>query len=166
MSNRAAWRLESLGFREVYDYAAGKQNWLASGLPVEGEKAEMVRAGTLARKDAPICGLEERLGDVRQRVESSGWDTCVVVNEERIVLGLLRPRHLRGDAEQKVEQAMAPGPSTFRPHVSAAELGAYMTRHDLPSVPITTGDGELVGVLRREDTSPANHAHGEHDEDA
>ena len=144
---------------------AGKQNWLASGLPVEGQKAEMVRAGTLARDDAPTCGLEERLGDVRDRVEASGWDTCVVVNEERIVLGLLRPKHLQGDAEQKVEQAMSPGPSTFRPHVSAAELGEYLARHDLPMVPITTGDGELIGVLRRDDIPPEQHHHGEHDED-
>jgi Mg/Co/Ni transporter MgtE len=131
---------------------------------VEGENAEMVRARTLARDDAPTCGLEERLGEVRERVEAAGWDTCVVVNEERIVLGLLRPKHLQGDPEQKVEKAMSPGPSTFRPHVSAAELGEYLARHDLPSVPITTGDGGLLGVLRREDIPPEHHRHEEHDD--
>jgi predicted transcriptional regulator len=134
---------------------------------VEGDNAEMVRARTLAREDAPTCGLEERLGDVKERVENAGWDTCVVVNERRIVLGLLRPKHLQGDPDQTAEQAMSPGPSTFRPHVSAAELGEYMVRHDMPTVPITTGDGELVGVLRREDAARAadeHHGHEEHDD--
>jgi len=32
MSPRAASRLESLGFRDVYDYAAGKADWFAAGL--------------------------------------------------------------------------------------------------------------------------------------
>ena len=32
MSPRAAWRLESLGFSHVYDYVAGKIDWLAAGL--------------------------------------------------------------------------------------------------------------------------------------
>jgi predicted transcriptional regulator len=88
----------------------------------------------------------------------------VVVNEERIVLGLLRPKHFQGDPDRKVEQAMSPGPSTFRPHVSAAELGGYMVRHDLAMVPITTGDGELLGMLRREDAAREQHDHEEHDE--
>ena len=31
MSNRAAWRLESLGFTQVYRYTAGKRDWFAFG---------------------------------------------------------------------------------------------------------------------------------------
>lgn len=166
MSPRAAWRLESLEFREVYDYGTGKQNWLASGLPVEGTNADMVRAGGAAREDVPTCRPDERLGDVRERVEASEFDTCVVVNDERVVLGLLRPKHLEGDADRSVEQAMQPGPSTFRPHVSAADLGEYMVRHDLPSAPITTGEGVLVGLLLREDAASISlkeHEPGEHE---
>lgn len=169
MSPRAAWRLESLGFGEVYDYGTGKQNWLASGLPVEGTNAEMVRSGGVARDDVPTCRLDERLGDVRGRVEASGFDTCVVVNEQRVVFGLLRPKHLEGDPDRSVERAMQPGPSTFRPHVSAAELGEYMVRHDLPSAPITTGEGVLVGLLLREDAARValeHREHGEHEHDA
>src|SRR5712691_518454 len=33
MSPRAAWRLERLGFTPVYDYALGKVDWMAAGLP-------------------------------------------------------------------------------------------------------------------------------------
>ncbi len=33
MSPRAAWRLEAAGFGPVYDYVAGKADWLAADLP-------------------------------------------------------------------------------------------------------------------------------------
>ena len=36
MSPRAAWRLEAAGFAPVYDYVAGKSDWLAADLPFEG----------------------------------------------------------------------------------------------------------------------------------
>jgi predicted transcriptional regulator len=122
----------------------------------------MVRAGTLAREDAPTCSLNEGMGEVKKRVEDAGWDTCVVVNEQRIVFGLLRAKHLGSDPNQKAEQAMSPGPSTFRPHVSAVELGEYMVEHDLPTVPITTGEGVLIGVLRREDAARVALEHHQH----
>src|SRR5260370_17501440 len=94
MSPRAAWRLESLGFDEVYDYTVGKLDWMAAGLPIEGTKAKLRRAGDLARKDTPTCSLEENLGAVRDRVHALGWDAVVVVNTERIGFGLPRPNHL------------------------------------------------------------------------
>src|SRR5919108_965281 len=103
MSPRAAWRLERLGFEEVYDYASGKQDWLAAGLPTEGRTASWPRAGTVAREDAPTCGLGERLGDVAERTAKTGWDVCVVANGEGVVLGLLRTEQLEGDPEARVE---------------------------------------------------------------
>ncbi len=81
MSPRAAWRLESLGFGQVYDYTAGKLDWMAAGLPTAGTNAGRPQAGDLARKDPPTCGLNERLGEVRDRVRARGWDVAVVVNE-------------------------------------------------------------------------------------
>jgi IS30 family transposase len=95
MSPRAAWRLESLGFREVYDYVAGKLDWMAAGLPTERTNAAHPRAGDVSRKDVPTARLEERLGDVRERVSAGGWDAVVVTNNERVVLGLLRSRSSR-----------------------------------------------------------------------
>jgi predicted transcriptional regulator len=60
---------------------------------------------------------------------------------------------LEGDPETTVEEAMRPGPSTFRPHVPIVEMARYLIEHDLSTVPITTGDGVLVGVLRRDDAA-------------
>ncbi len=81
MSPRAAWRLESLGFTKVFDYMAGKADWSASGLPVEGELADYPRAGTVARTDVSTCSLSDRLGDVRDRTLDADQNVCIVVND-------------------------------------------------------------------------------------
>ena len=153
MSPRAAWRLESLGFGEVYDYVAGKLDWMAAGLPTEGTNGAQPRAGDVARKDVPTAGLRERLGDVRERVRSLGWDAVVVINQERVVFGLLRSKELDKDPDLTMEQAMRPGPSTFRPHVAIKEMADYMAKHMLDSSPITTSDGRLVGLLLQKDAA-------------
>ena len=163
MSPRAAWRLESLGFTRVYDYAAGKLDWLAAGLPTEGSDAQRPRAGDVARREVPTCGLGERLGEVARRVREAGWDACVVVNDQRVVLGLLRGKELEGDQGLRIERAMRPGPSTFRPHVPIAEMARFMVDHDLDSSPVTTSDGRLVGLLRRSDATRVAEELGEGD---
>ena len=45
MSPRAAWRLKAAGFGPVYDYAAGKADWLAAGLPFQGTAKLAERTG-------------------------------------------------------------------------------------------------------------------------
>src|SRR5919106_6742537 len=94
MSPRAAWRLESLGFKRVYDYVPGKQDWLAAGLPREGRIAGRPRTADVARRDVPTCGLDEPVASVRDRLREAGWEECVVVNEHRVVLGILRAEQL------------------------------------------------------------------------
>jgi len=151
MSPRAAWRLESLGFAEVYDYVAGKLDWMAAGLRTEGTNAAHPRAGEVSRRDVPTARLTERLGDARERVLAADWDAVVVINEERVVLGLLRSKELDKDPELTMEQAMRPGPSTFRPYVAIKQMAESMTKHMLGSSPITTSDGRLVGLLLQSD---------------
>lgn len=152
MSPRAAWRLGSLGFTQVYDYVAGKLDWLAAGFPTEGTNTERPRAGDLVHRDVPTCHLDERLSDVRKRVRTAEWDACVVVNDERVVLGLLRSKELEAAPDLRIEQAMRPGPSTFRPFVPIEDMATFMIEHDVENCPITTSDGRLVGLLRRQDT--------------
>jgi predicted transcriptional regulator len=142
-----------MGFTQVYDYVAGKLDWLAAGLPTEGSNAQQPRAKDVARGDVPTCALDERLGEVAQRVGAAGWDACAVVNPERVVLGLLRAKELDRDPDLQIEQAMRPGPSTFRPYVSIVEMARFMVDHDLENSPITTSDGRLVGLLRRRDAT-------------
>jgi Mg/Co/Ni transporter MgtE len=140
-----------LGFGEVYDYVNGKLDWMAAGLPTEGTNAAHPRAGEVSRKDVPTAQLEERLGDVRERVRASGWDAVVVVNGQHVVFGLLRSKELDKDPDLTIEQAMRPGPSTFRPYVLIKEMAENMSAHKLESSPVTTSDGRLVGLLLQKD---------------
>jgi CBS domain-containing protein len=152
MSPRAAWRLESLGFTEVYDYAAGKADWLAWGLPQEGRAAHVPTVGEVARRDVPICELADRVADAQARAQAAGFDACVVINERRIVLGLLRSQELEtADPTATAEQVMRAGPTTDRPNVAARDAGARMRARGVDALLVTTPDGTLVGLLRRED---------------
>ncbi|HET9782991.1 MAG TPA: CBS domain-containing protein [Candidatus Dormibacteraeota bacterium] len=105
----------------------------------------------MAKKDVPTATSKERLGVVTERVRRAGSDAVVVIDEQRIVLGLLRAKELAMDPGLTVEAVMRPGPSTFRPYVPIKEMADYMTKKDLASAPITTSDGKLVGLLLRAD---------------
>jgi CBS domain-containing protein len=135
----------------VYDYEAGKQDWGAMGLPLEGKRAERPQAGDVARSDVPTCSPEEALSAARDRVRASGFDTCIVVNDRSVVQGSLGADDLDGPGDRTVEEAMRPGPGTYRPNVDIEEMADVMAKHDLAGAPVTTSDGVLVGLLRRED---------------
>ena len=135
----------------MYHFRTGKQDWMGAGLPTEGTNAQRPRLVDVVRRDVPTCALGERLGDVRNRVAAAGWDACVVVSQDRVVLGLLRARELRADPDLLVERVMRPGPSTYRPFVSVAEMRRTMIDRNLESSPVTTSDGKLVGLVRRPD---------------
>jgi len=152
-----------LGFERVYHYAAGKLDWKAAGLPIEGELAARPTAGQFARADVPTCRVDEPMATVRDRAKEAGCNACVVVNEERVVFGLLRSKELARGRDEPVERFMRPGPSTFRPHVPIVEMAVYMFEHNVESSPITTSDGRLVGLLLREDAEREVHRlHEEH----
>jgi CBS domain-containing protein len=151
MSPRAAWRLEGLGFESVYDYVPGKADWSASGLPMEGKLASVPTIGDVARRDVPTCAPAERLENARDRVRAAGWDACVVVNKERVVLGLLREKELSSDAWASVERVMRSGPTTFRPDVPVGKVAGRMRERRARTVLVTTSDGRLVGLLYRDD---------------
>ena len=141
MSPRAAWRLEGLGFSEVYDYVPGKADWAASGLPTEGKLASVPTIGEVARSDVPTCAPAEKVGEVRERVQAAGWDACVVVNKERVVLGLLREKELALDPDAGVEQVMRNDPTTFRPNEPAGEVARRMRERGARAVLVSTSDG-------------------------
>jgi CBS domain-containing protein len=153
LSPRAAWRLESIGFTRVYDYVAGKADWGAFGLPLEGTAGP--RAGDYDRDDVPTCRLEERLQDVRRRVSAAGWDTCIVVNAVGVVLGRLGRKALASQADVAVEASMTPGPSTVRPSITLAAFVERMRIRKLTSALVTRSDGTLVGLLSRADAEAA-----------
>jgi CBS domain-containing protein len=151
MSPRAASRLESIGFGHVYDYVAGKADWGSAGLPLDGAEGPETRAGAHLRTDVPTCSPHDPLRDVCERLDESGWDTCFVVDERRVVLGRLGRRAIRGRDDVSAEQAMTLGPSTIRPSARLRDVVERMVRQKLTSLPVTTSDGRLFGLLLRED---------------
>jgi CBS domain-containing protein len=132
---------------------------MAAGLPTEGSNSRQPRVSELARKQALTCSLDDKVGEVRRLAGAGGWTAAVVVNEENVVLGLLREKELESEPDRRVEEVMRPGPSTFRPHASAEEVAKFMVEHEIASAPITTSDGRLVGLLLRDDAvRAAEHA--------
>ena len=163
MSPRAAWRLERLGFSRVFDYGGGKVEWRAFGLPTDGPDTAQPRVGAAARRDVPTCAPTDRLGEVRDRVRVAGWDLCVVVNEERVVLGRVRGRALDGPAAAPAEDVMEPGPATIRPDEALDDVTRRLRDQDIDSMLVTTPDGRLVGVLMRADAEDELARHGENE---
>ena len=49
------------------------------------------------------------------------------------------------------EEAMTPGPSTIRPSARLDAVAERMQRQDLTTLPVTTPDGRLVGLITRSD---------------
>lgn len=147
MSPRAASRLESLGFEHVYDYVAGKADWGSFGLPLEGALGSETRAGAHVRTDAPNCNPEDRLPEIGERLGESGWDTCFVLDERGVVLGRIGRRALRTSEDVSAEDAMTLGPSTIRPSARLEEMVERMQHQRLTTLPVTTSDGRLVGLL-------------------
>ena len=107
--------------------------------------------GLVARRDVPTCTPVEKFGAVRERVWKAGWDRCVVINRERIVLGLLREKELSSDPKSPVEEVMRYGPATFRPNEPVGKMLKGMQARGASAVLVTTSDGRLVGLLYRED---------------
>jgi Mg/Co/Ni transporter MgtE len=140
-----------MGFARVDDYVAGKKDWGSYGLPHEGTNVPERLAGDIARRDVPTCTLEERLAEVRERVRAAGWDTCVVVNEQRVVLGRLGRKAIAADNQSSIAASMSPGPSTVRPSIGADALLERIRARNLTSYLVTTPDGRLVGLVRRDD---------------
>src|ERR687888_543442 len=112
MSPRAACRLEALGFEQVYDYAPGKVDWLAHGLPTEGEEELPERAGDAADDRVVTCRLDDQVGAVDERVRESPFGFALVTSENGVLLGRLRKPAPEADPEVRAEDVMEAGAST------------------------------------------------------
>jgi rhodanese-related sulfurtransferase/CBS domain-containing protein len=149
---RAAWRLSTLGFTQIFVYSAGKADWLANGLMVAGQLAQAENVADLADMDVPTCKRLERVGEVARRVRQEGQQVCVVLTDQLVVLGLLRKGDLeRADPGWTVEEAMLRDPLTFRLDSSPETALKAMDEVHQDAALVTFTDGKLYGLLRRED---------------
>jgi CBS domain-containing protein len=149
MSPRAAARLATIGY-DVYDYAAGKVDWMAHGLPIEGTDATRPNARTRMRDDVATCALEEPVDEAARRIAASPYGFALVLSPDRVVLGRVRRSRL-ANAAASVEAALEPGPSTIRPHTTIDELVDRLSRSQARTLIVTDPEGKLLGVVRRDD---------------
>jgi CBS domain-containing protein len=130
----------------------GKDGWFALNGSREGKASDETWLGDVADGEVPTCRLDERIGDLADRVRADGRDTCVVVNGGGIVLGILRKNALAADPARRAEEVMSPGPKTFRPDVTLEELLKFMREHDIKTnTLVTTSEGRLLGIISRVD---------------
>jgi len=128
----------------------GKADWLAHGLPREGETAGTRYAGELADRHPPTCPPDTPLSGVARRLADSSYGYCLVVNEHGIVLGRIRRSQLAGaDPASLAGDVMEPGPSTVRPSTPARQLAERLAEQGLQTAILTTPAGALLGVFHR-----------------
>jgi Mg/Co/Ni transporter MgtE len=154
MSPRAACRLATLGFEQVYDYMPGKADWLARGLPANGDQTPPRRVKDVVRDDVVRAGLHEPVDQVRRRVVRSPYGFALVVADGGTLLGRLHKRALEADPALTSEQAMEPGPSTVRLDTGAVQLAKRLRQSDLTTAIATDPEGHLVGIVRLADLDP------------
>jgi Mg/Co/Ni transporter MgtE len=148
----------------VYDYAGGKADWLAYGLPTEGNDASTPRAGDVVKREVPTCHLDDDLKTALERARAAGWDSCVVVNATGVVLGRVRAEALDRAPDQSIDAVLEAGPATVRPSEELEGLVQRMQNRQVNQILVTTSDGRLAGILRRDDAERLLQQH-EHDRD-
>jgi rhodanese-related sulfurtransferase/CBS domain-containing protein len=154
MSPRAACRLATLGFTHVQDYAPGKVDWLAHGLPAEGTHAKLPTAGSLTRQDAATCALDCSVADARRAIADSPYGFALVLSPQDVLLGRVRRSALDGLADaDRIEPILEPGPSTIRPHLLLEELHRKLRGSAVHTLIVTRPDGTLLGVVRGDDVT-------------
>jgi CBS domain-containing protein len=133
---------------------AGKAEWMAYGLPVEGKRANAPRIDAIAHRDVPRVRLDESVVEVRTRL--GDWEIGIVVDERDAVLGVVRAEAVAVDTGGTVGDVMQEGPSTYRPDVAPAEIARQLRESGAPRTLVTRADGTLIGLVRIEDLPPAD----------
>jgi CBS-domain-containing membrane protein len=149
MSPRAAWRLEAAGFGPVYDYVAGKADWLAADLPFEGT-AQL--AGMFTRRGVATVRERTRAAEALSVLQAQGFGPVPVLNQAGVVMGAVYRDHLEAAAaETEAGSVMRPGVSTVRPSEDAAALVQRMGHAGVTRMVVTRSDGTLIGLFFAED---------------
>src|SRR5439155_12578229 len=109
ISPRAASWLEHHGFTDVADYAGGKMDWLAHGLPYEGA-ADLVGHPL---QEVPTCTPDEPVAEVAGRLAQDTM--AVVIEPDGIVVGVIDHHAITRHSDQRADHIAAFGPTSVRP---------------------------------------------------
>lgn len=118
---------------------------------MEGAVQQRTLLGQRARRDVPTSRLDEQVGEIALRARAADWNQAAVINEANVLLGWLDEDQLNSNPEARAEDAMLEGPVTFRPSMALDETARWMDDNGITSVLVTSSDGTLMGVAKRED---------------
>src|SRR5690348_15873556 len=145
MSPRAAWRLEAAGFGPVYDYTAGKADWLAADLPFEGSAR---LAGMFTRRGVATVAERTPAAEALRLLTAQGYRPVLVLIEAGVVIGAAyRDRLASAPGEAETGSVMRFGVSTVRPSEYAEALAHRRGQAEVTRVVVTRPDGALGGLL-------------------
>jgi CBS domain-containing protein len=144
MSPRAAWRLEATGFGPVYDYAAGKADWLAADLPFEGTAR---LAGMFTRHGVATVAEDTPAAEALALLDAQGFGPVLVLNQAGVVMGAAHRDALAAAGDTAAGSVMRFGVSTVRPSEDAAALAHRMGHAGVTRVVVTRPDGTPVGLF-------------------
>lgn len=143
----------------MYDYVDGKVDWMAYGLPVEGDEGPFLGDEV---GEAPTCDVAGTVADAREALEGAGDDAEVLVLSDGLVVGEVDAEALKGAADAApLLDVMHPVPGTVRPSVTVAS----MARSGGGSAVVTSSDGRLLGRAVVEAAPEADHHHHDHGHD-
>ncbi len=143
----------------MYDYVDGKVDWMAYGLPVEGEDGPFVGQ---AVTDVVTVDVSATVGQARSHLRETGSDVAIVTHGRGGAVGEVDDGLLSGpDEDRSLLEVMRPVPSTVRPSVTVSSLAESGRQRVL----VSTSDGHLLGeaVVEADDHDHEGHDHEGHD---
>ena len=136
----------------MYDYVDGKVDWMAAGLPVEGEEGPFLGEQVV---DVATCDVAVTVGDVRARLSASDGPVVVLAGDSLAVGEVDAAAVAAHPDATPVLDVLRPVPSTVRPSVTVASVIEAGGGRRL----LTTSEGRLLGQVVV-GTGPDNDHHG------
>ena len=142
----------------MYDYVDGKADWMAYGLPVEGDDGPFLGSRVEA---VPTCDVTLGVADARRAMDDAGADVVVLLHAGGLAVGEVDREALEGQGDGvALVDVLTPVPSTVRPSVTVAALAESGGGQRL----VTTSDGRLLGAATVEAADHEGHDDPGHDD--
>lgn len=126
-------------------------DWLAFGLPSEQTQDTIVDK---LDRDIPTASVGETVGAIRSRLREDSLPLLPVLDDRNVLLGILVPPLDDLNLTTPVAEVMDPGPMTMRPSMPMEKALEVLNKQKQAAIPVTSSDGKLMGIFRRQSKAP------------